>query len=223
MRGVAWLDGFAELGGGGVGRLCDVDGFRFGLRVVERNDVGALALDGGEDLADLVCFGIDEIRAGERGDGELAVDDKGKGDGVLVFAEEAFGAIDRVECPEAVGIFGMGAAVDPLADGVVVGEGVEGGGVLGDLGEQVFVLREAEFVGGFLSDDRIIGEGLCEGLADERLGAEVGDGDRGFIFFFQDRVVDLRLDGAAEGGGLGDGLCCGGEFVCVGLGHVGSR
>lgn len=87
--------------------LCEVgdgqsDGLGGGVRG-EGELVGSLAADGDEDAAALACgcrSGHGEVGASDDAEFDARVDDESEADGILFTPEEAFRAIDRVECPE---------------------------------------------------------------------------------------------------------------------------
>ncbi len=149
VRGVAGLDAFAEGGVGDVGDGFHVDGLGGSEGAgAEGAAGGATAGDGGEEDAAVrgarvPCVGgegggvVDwEVRAAEDAELDGAVFDEREADGVLAAAEEAHGAVDGVEGPDAaVGAAGAVAGVDGLEHLVFGFEGAAEGGLGGFVGE----------------------------------------------------------------------------------------
>ena len=90
-----------------------------------------------------------------------------------------------------------------------------------DLRQQSGVLGPAELGRVFLGDQRVVGERLSEGAADQGLAAEVGHRDRAAVGLGQDLGRQAAPDRAAEGGGRPHGLDREFPLALVGLAHGG--
>ena len=115
--------------------------------------------------------------------GNLAIDHKSQGNGVLLSAQESFGAVDGVQSPKAIAV-GLGVAtVDPVTDISTRGGGDVFGDVFHNPGEHLFVPGFLQHGGIFFANDWVVGKNLSQGPTDERLAAKVGDGDRALVLF----------------------------------------
>lgn len=216
--GMFFFNGSADADGliGVVVEASDADwGF---AGVVEGALEGALASDAGVEAAVGVgevegCSEVArEVGAPECADGGLAAFDEAEADGVLLASEEALGAIDGVECPEA-GRGGVALAFVDGAQDVALGgigpcaaDGLDGGCEVGGVG------RVAEEAGIFFADEFEVAEALGKDAGDDGLRGEVGDGDGAFVVFGDGAdLLERLLDLSADASGEGDGFRGGGE------------
>ncbi len=163
---------------------------------------------------------IHQVWAAEGADLDLTVLDQGECDGVLVAAQESFRPVDRVEHPKARREFGA-ATVDPGAD-LVGGSGPGGAGdEADDCRKGVLCARGFQGGGGFLGDERVIRKVVDQQAGDQRLGGEVGDGDRRAVVLGDGGQDQLGLDVADEKCGLADSLDEEGDFGGVEIEHQG--
>ncbi|CRK13809.1 hypothetical protein BN1723_002033 [Verticillium longisporum] len=184
---------------------------------VGRLDAAAEALLGGGVTEARLAH---EVRAAEDADLDVAVDHEAEAHGVLAAAQEALGAVDGVNGPDAaLGAALAVAGVDEVEHFVgrldAAAEQRLGGRVtearlaheVPDLGLELVVL--AQLGGLLLGDNLVFGEVVAQGGDDEGLGAKVANGDGGLVilvdgalgFFVEDA---LREDGGALDGELGD-------------------
>lgn len=178
--------------------------------------VDPLAVDGVVDRA--VAVGLVErvghvagqVGAGHGGDDGRAGLDIGEGDGVLLAAEEALGAVDGVEGPEARGAALAGAEVDRVEHGPGGGvgpagpNGGEGGVEVGGMG------GVAQKVRGLLGDQIDPAQALGQHAGDDRLAGEVGHGHRAVVVLGDGPDgLERGLDLAADERGLENGPACG--------------
>ncbi len=204
-RRVGRFDRFAEAGLDRVGQLTAVDGDRRGLHIVKRHDPRPAAARGVKDCAGRCGWvrgfncrvggvsSCSQVGAAEEGDFNLSLDDQRERDGILFLPQEAFRAVDGVECPEPRGEFLFAAAIDPVA-------GLFAGGFDADRpqlfehaieeGAVFFAAKGSRF---FLADDRIARKGVTDQPTNGRLAGEVGDGDGAAILFFKHVGRDFGL------------------------------
>ena len=124
-----------------------------------------------------------------------------EGNRVLVAAQKAFRPVNGVESPK---LFGGGcrAAVNPRTDFLLVRVGEDAANIRRDLRKQRRGVGRAERGGGFLRDQRHIGEGVCEKTRDDGLRGKIRNGDGGFVPFGQRGNFDFLLHLPHQTGGF---------------------
>ena len=134
-------------------------------------------------------------RAGQASHFDLAPLDQSQRHGVLVVAQKAFGPINGVQRPVAL-THSPVAGVDPVAHGRSGRVRVK---TLHESGHQ-FQLRgmPSQISRVFFSHNHIVGKRLAQKLADQRLGAKIGHGDRAVVILFQRRHHQLGPDHLAQ-------------------------
>ena len=105
--------------------------------------------------------------------------DQCEGDRVLLAAKESLGAVDRIECPEArLASAAVRGPIDQANDVVCRDFRFDGCHAFDDFLDDGFRGIGMKFVGAFFAHQRVVGERVLKGAADQCLHAVVGDGHR---------------------------------------------
>ena len=206
---MAGLDGLTEAGVGAELDGADPDRCRPGFsRAGQRPRLGALAANRAQQAAE-PSVRAREVRASEDADQDASVLDQTEGDRVLLAAQEALRAVDRVERP--VPLLGAvrrdASDVDPVECLI----GTDAGTAY--LAHVLDHLVASRLVAGFpqrrgilLPDHRVDSGMVQQRRADQRLGGEVGDRHGAAVLLLEGGGGDQALlDTLADGGGVADG------------------
>ena len=170
-----------------------------------------------------------EVGGANGTDLDVAINHQTEADSVLAATEEALGAVDGVESPDAAGgATSAVAVVNDVEHALLAGKRTTEDVVAllivqldvldqaPDLSAQVLVLTQG--AGLLLGNNLVVGEVLADGGDDESLGAEIADSDRGLVILGDGTLSLLEEDLLSEKAGPLDGQFGNETFLLVGHG-----